>query len=64
MDLTVKQAAEQLNVSTKTIYRAIQSGVLPVMRIGGGKDIRIDADDFTLYRASLKSRKPYTRRGV
>lgn len=32
--LTVKQAAERLNVSTSTIERLIKSGVLPLHRVG------------------------------
>lgn len=32
--LTVKQAAERLNVSTSTVERLIRSGVLPLHRVG------------------------------
>ena len=42
--MTIKQAAERLSVSTKTISRRIQDGSIPIIRLGY-KTIRIaDAD--------------------
>jgi excisionase family DNA binding protein len=45
--LTVAQAAEALNVSTKTVYRAIAAGELPVSRLG--RAIRIALSDLEAY---------------
>jgi len=35
MQLTVKEAAKELNVAEKTVYRWIQSGGLPAYRVAG-----------------------------
>lgn len=35
MNLTVKDVADQLNVSEKTIYRMIQNATIPCFRVGG-----------------------------
>ena len=44
--LSVAQAAKRLNVSKPTIYRRIQEGDLPALRVGSGiGPIRIDADE-------------------
>lgn len=49
--LTVDQAAERLQTSTKTIYRAVASGKLRAARIGGRRSLRFLAqwiDDHAL----------------
>lgn len=55
MQLTVKEAAKELNVAEKTVYRWIQSGGLPAYRVAG---------EYRINRAMLYdwagSRKPAT----
>lgn len=63
MAITVNQAAESLGVSTKTIYRRILSGELQAEHVANNC-IRIDEADFETYRASIKARKPYTRKAA
>ncbi len=46
--LSVKQVAEELNVSIKTIRRQIASGAMIAHRIG--RSIRVSADDLAAYR--------------
>ena len=48
MDLTVKQAAEKLQVSTKTIFRRIADGSLPAYKLGV-KLVRIRQSDLDEY---------------
>lgn len=48
MYITVKQAAERLQVSTKTIFRRIEDNSIPVIRLGN-KTIRIDESDLQQY---------------
>ena len=52
--ITIRQAAERLGVSTKTIYRRIQDKSLPVVKISS-KDYRIDVKDLEAYIEKLKS---------
>jgi excisionase family DNA binding protein len=47
--LTIKQAAELLNMSEKTVRRRIETKDLPVIRDGGS--IRIRPDDLRAYIA-------------
>jgi excisionase family DNA binding protein len=54
MLITIRQAAERLSVSTKTIYRRIKDGSLPVVKISE-KDYRIDVKDLEAYIEKLKS---------
>ena len=54
MLLTIRQAAERLNVSTKTIYRRIEDKSLPVVKLSP-KDYRIDERDLEAYIEKLKS---------
>ena len=53
MLITIRQAAERLSVSTKTIYRRIKDGSLPVVKISE-KDYRIDVKDLEAYIEKLK----------
>ena len=46
--LTIKQAAEKLQVSTKTISRRIEDGSLPCVRLGA-RTIRIRDVDLNDY---------------
>ena len=48
MELTVKQAAERLQVSTKTIERRMKDGSIPFYRLGE-KLIRISQTDLEAY---------------
>ncbi len=50
--LSVKQAAEQLNFSPKTIRGLIQSGQLPASKIAG--EFRINQDDLLKTIAASK----------
>jgi excisionase family DNA binding protein len=54
--LTVREVAETLRVSNMTVYRLINSGVLPAVRVG--KSFRLRADDVNRYLADR-----YTRAG-
>jgi excisionase family DNA binding protein len=46
--LTIRQVAERLQVSTKTISRRIDDGSLPAIRLGD-KTIRIDEAELQKY---------------
>ena len=51
---TVKQVAEEDNVSEKTVRRAIDAGLLEVTRVGTtGRLIRIHPDAHAAYRWRL-----------
>ena len=51
---TVKQVAEEDNVSEKTVRRAIEAGLLEVTRVGTtGRLIRIHPDAHAAYRWRL-----------
>ena len=54
MYLTVKQAAEILQVCTKTIFRRIEDGSLPAIRLSA-KSLRIDEAELMRYIESLKT---------
>lgn len=54
--LTVTEVAATLRVSTMTVYRLINTGTLPAIRIG--KSFRIREDDLGRYLASQ-----YTKAG-
>ncbi len=54
MLITIRQAAERLSVSTKTIYRRIKDGSLPVVKISE-KDYRIDERDLEAFIQRLKT---------
>jgi excisionase family DNA binding protein len=45
--LTAAEVADQLRVSTMTIYRLIRSGELPAVRVG--RNYRVRAEDLTAY---------------
>ncbi len=47
--VTVGEVADQLRVSNMTVYRLVQSGQLPAMRVG--RSYRILAADFDRYLA-------------
>jgi len=63
VDLTVNKIADDLGVSTKTIYRRIASGELPALRLAANC-IRIDEADYSKFKQNLKARQPYTRKTV
>ncbi|MGH9186978.1 MAG: helix-turn-helix domain-containing protein [Acidimicrobiales bacterium] len=48
--LTVAEVAEQLRVSSMTVYRLIKSGSLPAVRVG--KSFRLREDDVDAWLAS------------
>ncbi len=48
--LTVAEVAEALRVSTMTVYRLVNTGELPAMRVG--KNIRIRATDLDAFVAA------------
>ncbi|HEY2812449.1 MAG TPA: helix-turn-helix domain-containing protein [Acidimicrobiales bacterium] len=54
--LTVHEVADQLRVSTMTVYRLIKGGELPAARIG--KSFRLREDDVDAFIA-----KQYTEAG-
>jgi excisionase family DNA binding protein len=45
--VTVAEVAEQLRVSNMTVYRLVQSGALPALRVG--RSYRIREDDVDRY---------------
>ena len=45
--LTAAEVADQLRVSTMTIYRLIRSGELPAVRVG--RNYRVRDEDLTAY---------------
>lgn len=47
--VTVSEVAEQLRVSNMTVYRLVQSGQLPAVRVG--RSYRIRAEDVDRYLA-------------
>ncbi len=47
--VTVSEVAGQLRVSNMTVYRLVQSGQLPAVRVG--RSYRIQADDVDRYLA-------------
>lgn len=53
MYLTVKQASERLQVSTKTIFRRIKDGSITAIRLGP-KTIRIEEAELQRYIDSRK----------
>jgi excisionase family DNA binding protein len=48
--VTVAEVADQLRVSNMTVYRLVQSGELPAVRIG--RSYRIREDDVDKYLAA------------
>lgn len=54
--VTVAEVAAQLRVSNMTVYRLVQAGTLPAIRVG--RSYRIREDDVDRYLA-----KQYTRAG-
>lgn len=54
MLLTIRQVAERMNVSKKTIYRRIKDGSLPVVKLSE-KDFRIDEADLAAFVEKLKT---------
>lgn len=52
---TVRDVAAEDQVSEKTVRRAIEAGLLDVIRVGPGKRlIRIHPDAHTAYRRAIK----------
>ncbi|MGI8752881.1 MAG: helix-turn-helix domain-containing protein [Acidimicrobiales bacterium] len=47
--VTVSEVADQLRVSNMTVYRLVQAGQLPAVRVG--RSYRIRADDVDRYLA-------------
>lgn len=62
-NLSVIQIAELLNISTKTVYRRIAAGELPVQRLSANC-LRVEMADLEAYKNGLKQRTPYTRKTV
>jgi excisionase family DNA binding protein len=54
--VTVAEVAKQLRVSNMTVYRLVQAGDLPAVRVG--RSYRIQEDDVDRYLAAQ-----YTRAG-
>ncbi|MBO0694118.1 MAG: helix-turn-helix domain-containing protein [Acidimicrobiaceae bacterium] len=54
--VTVAEVAAQLRVSNMTVYRLVQAGTLPALRVG--RSYRIREDDVDRYLS-----KQYTRAG-
>lgn len=52
--LTVAEVARQLRVSNMTVYRLVQAGELPAVRVG--RSYRINADDLDRYLAERYNR--------
>lgn len=56
MYLTIKQAAQRLQVSTKTIFRRIEDGSLSCIQLGA-RTIRIEEEELQRYVNSHKREK-------
>jgi excisionase family DNA binding protein len=54
--VTVAEVAEQLRVSNMTVYRLVQAGAIPALRVG--RSYRIREDDVDRYLA-----EQYTQAG-
>ena len=54
--ITVKQAAEQMQVSTKTIFRRIEDGSIKAIRLGN-KIVRIEQAELDRYISEHEHRK-------
>ena len=52
--LTVREVADDVRVSTMTVYRLIKSGALPAIRVG--KHFRIRTSDLEEYLESKSTR--------
>ena len=52
--LTVREVADDVRVSTMTVYRLIKSGALPAIRVG--KHFRIRTSDLEAYLESKSTR--------
>ncbi len=53
--LTVKQVAEQLNLTAQLVYQLIQAGKIPVHRFGNGRGtIRISREDLDQFIESCR----------
>lgn len=50
--MTVEEVAEKLRVNPRTVYRAIEKGQLPVIRVG--RLIRISVEAYQEYRQGKK----------
>jgi excisionase family DNA binding protein len=50
--VTVREVAEELRISSQTVYRLIDSGELPALRLGH-RTYRIPAEDYAAYKAKL-----------
>jgi excisionase family DNA binding protein len=50
---TIGETAELLNVSTRTVRRAIESGALPVHRLG--RSVRVAEADLAVFLAANRS---------
>jgi excisionase family DNA binding protein len=62
--LTISEAAQLLNVSSRTVYDLCDSGQLRHQRIGKGRGtIRILPDDLESYRRGTESNEPITKTG-
>lgn len=56
MYLSIKQAAEQMGVHPKTLYRYIDAGKLPIHKLSP-KCIRVDECDIAAYMDSIKEER-------
>lgn len=54
-DLTIKEAAAQMNVHEETVRRWIQSGTLTAYRLNGKKLIRIAQKDLDALKEPIKN---------
>ena len=54
--LTPEEAAAILKLSTFTIRKLLRNGTLPGIKIGGGKEWRIDRSDLERYLASQRTK--------
>ncbi|MGI5935222.1 MAG: helix-turn-helix transcriptional regulator [Oscillospiraceae bacterium] len=56
MYLTIRQAAEHLQVSTKTIYRRIKDGSLQAIKLGS-RTVRIDEQELERYINQFRGKR-------
>jgi excisionase family DNA binding protein len=53
--LTIREVAERLAVSTRTVYKLIEDGAFPSVRVGEGS-VRVDAAALDAYVRSRQDR--------
>ena len=56
--LTIKEVADQLGVHEMTVRQWIADGLLPAVRLPGGKAIRVRKEDLDAHLTDIKPNVP------